>query len=75
MDHLRKFFQKKRIFVTGHTGFKGSWLTSILINFGSKVTGFSIKDEKKRYYEKFVDYKKVNNIYGDVLNIKFLQKK
>ena len=28
--------------------------TSILLNFGSKVTGFSIKDEKKHYYEKFV---------------------
>ncbi len=75
MDHLKKFFQKKRIFITGHTGFKGSWLTSILLNFGSKVTGFSIKDEKKHYYEKFVDYKKVNNIYGNILNIKFLQKK
>ena len=45
MDHLRKFFLK-RIFITGHTGFKGSWLTSILLHFGSKVTGFSMKDEK-----------------------------
>tara|TARA_B100000963_G_scaffold116741_1_gene101731 strand:- start:833 stop:1873 length:1041 start_codon:yes stop_codon:yes gene_type:complete len=75
MDHLRKFFLKKRIFITGHTGFKGSWLTSILLHFGSKVTGFSMIDEKKRFYEKFVDYKKVNNIYGDILNINLLQKK
>ena len=34
-----------------------------------------MKDEKKRSYEKFVDYKKVNNIYGDILDINLLQKK
>ena len=44
------------------------------LHFGSKVTGFSMKDEKKRSYEKFVDYKKVNNIYGDILDINLLQK-
>ena len=42
---LKEIFSK-RIFITGHTGFKGSWLTSILLHFGSKVTGFSMKDEK-----------------------------
>ena len=33
----KKFFSKKKIFITGHTGFKGSWLTETLINFGSLV--------------------------------------
>ena len=75
MDNLGKFFFKKKILITGHTGFKGSWLTSILLHYGSKVIGFSKKDEKKYFYEKFVDYKKVNNIYGDILDIRFLRKK
>lgn len=35
------FFSGKRVFVTGHTGFKGSWLCKILINAGAKVTGYS----------------------------------
>ena len=33
------FYRGKRVFVTGHTGFKGSWLCRILINAGAEVTG------------------------------------
>lgn len=36
------FYQKKRVFVTGHTGFKGSWLCRMLINAGAIVTGYSL---------------------------------
>lgn len=37
------FFKGKRVFITGHTGFKGSWLCKILINAGADVTGYSLK--------------------------------
>ena len=36
------FYKGKKIFVTGHTGFKGSWLCKILINAGAEVTGYSL---------------------------------
>ena len=36
-------FRDKKIFITGHTGFKGSWLSYILDKSGSKVKGFSLK--------------------------------
>ena len=36
------FFRDKRILITGHTGFKGSWLSRILIDAGAKVTGAKI---------------------------------
>ena len=36
------FFHGKRVFVTGHTGFKGSWLCKILVNAGATVTGYSL---------------------------------
>ena len=36
------FYKKKRVFVTGHTGFKGSWLCKMLINAGAIVTGYSL---------------------------------
>lgn len=36
------FFRGKRILVTGHTGFKGSWLSYILAEAGAKVTGYSL---------------------------------
>lgn len=36
------FFKGKHIFVTGHTGFKGTWLCRILVRAGAKVTGYSL---------------------------------
>jgi len=36
------FYKDKRVFVTGHTGFKGSWLCKLLINSGAIVTGYSL---------------------------------
>lgn len=36
------FYKGKRVLVTGHTGFKGSWLCRILINAGAIVTGYSL---------------------------------
>lgn len=37
------FFKNKKILITGHTGFKGTWLSKILINAGAKVIGYSLE--------------------------------
>ena len=36
------FYKGKKVFVTGHTGFKGSWLCKILTMAGAEVTGYSL---------------------------------
>lgn len=36
------FYKGKKVFVTGHTGFKGSWLCKLLVNAGAEVTGYSL---------------------------------
>ena len=41
--NLLNFFKNKKVFITGHTGFKGSWLSFILDLYGAKVKGFSKK--------------------------------
>ena len=37
------FYRGKRVLITGHTGFKGSWLCRILVNAGAVVTGYSLE--------------------------------
>lgn len=37
-----QFYCGKKILITGHTGFKGSWLCKMLVNVGAKVTGYSL---------------------------------
>lgn len=37
------FYKGKKVLVTGHTGFKGSWLCRILVNAGAQVTGYALK--------------------------------
>ena len=41
MRELRKLFKNKKIIITGHTGFKGSWLSLWLLKLGAKVIGIS----------------------------------
>ena len=72
--NLKAFFKNKRVFITGHTGFKGTWLTSCLINFGAKVMGFSKKDEKLNNFKKICYHEKISNVYSDVLNYSSLKK-
>jgi CDP-glucose 4,6-dehydratase len=39
----RKFWQGKKVFITGHSGFKGSWLCLLLDMFGADITGYSLQ--------------------------------
>lgn len=40
---LMSFYKNKRVFITGHTGFKGSWMCKVLEVAGAKITGYSLK--------------------------------
>lgn len=75
MDNLKNFYKNKKIFITGHTGFKGAWLTSTLIEFGSKIMGYSVKDERTKIYKKICYYNKIHNVFADILDYKTLEKK
>ncbi|MEN6414748.1 MAG: CDP-glucose 4,6-dehydratase [Veillonellales bacterium] len=39
----KEFWQDKKVFITGHTGFKGSWLCLWLYSLGAKVTGYALQ--------------------------------
>ena len=47
-QYLRSVFNGKRVFLTGHTGFKGAWMLQMLHRFGAIVKGFSLAPEKSQ---------------------------
>ena len=50
---MKSFWQDKRVLITGHTGFKGSWLSFWLNQLGAEVFGYSLKpdDDKLLFYQ------------------------
>ena len=43
--NLGSFFTSKKVFITGHTGFKGSWLTLWLNMLGADIKGYALEPE------------------------------
>jgi len=72
-ESLGKTFAGKKVFVTGHTGFKGSWLSAWLIQLGARVTGFSLPGEM-RLFDQLGLAKKVDDLRGDIRDLPALQK-
>ena len=74
MQTLEQSFSGKRVLLTGHTGFKGLWLTNTLLSLGARIKGYSLNDEKIRNFNKNCDYKKVKSIFSNILDKKKLEK-
>ena len=69
------FFKDKKVLVTGHTGFKGSWLTKILVNAGAYVTGYSLEPPTKPNLYELCDFdEKINSVIGDIRDLEKLMK-
>ena len=64
------FFKNKRVFVTGHTGFKGSWLCKILSLAGAEVTGYSLAPQTNPSLFKIADIENnINSVIGDIRDL------
>ena len=69
------FYKNKNIIITGHTGFKGSWLTLMLILLGSNVFGYSLKPKKLSLFNCLKLKKKLSgNKFSDIRNYNKLEK-
>lgn len=67
MDFDLSFYKNKKVFITGHTGFKGSWLCRILINAGAEITGFSLEPPTKPSLFEIAEISgKINSVIGDI---------
>jgi CDP-glucose 4,6-dehydratase len=72
----KKFWNKKKVFVTGHTGFKGSWLCVFLNFLGAEVTGYSLKPTTKPSLYNLAKINKIikKSVIADVRDYKKLYK-
>lgn len=67
------FYKGKRVFVTGHTGFKGSWLTVVLNYMGARTEGYSLQPEKGCLYEQIRGDKLIHSIIGNLEDYSLLE--
>lgn len=68
-----EFWKNKKVFLTGHTGFKGSWLSIWLIEMGAEVIGYSIDiPTQPSLFEEAALREKVCHLRGDVTDYDFL---
>jgi len=65
-------YNGKTVFITGHTGFKGSWLSLWLLKLGAKVIGYSIGTPTQPSHFDLLKLD-INSITGDILNRKALE--
>lgn len=71
---LAEFYRNKKVLITGHTGFKGSWLTQILFSYGAKVVGYSLKPETEpNLFTCLKIQNKITNYFGDIRNYDYLK--
>lgn len=66
-----KFWRDRKVFLSGHTGFKGSWLGLWLASMGAEVNGFALPPESNRALFSAISLKELlaNSRFGDVRNI------
>ena len=69
------FWKNKRVLITGHTGFKGSWLTLWLKSLGAEILGYALKPEgKQNLYLSAKVQKGIKSVFSDIQNFKKLKK-
>ena len=75
--NFKKTFKNKKVLITGHTGFKGAWLTLWLLYCGAKIMGiskdiptqpslFNTLNLKKKIIDKKIDLKNIKSIEKEV---------
>ena len=82
MKDVMEFYSGKKILVTGHTGFKGSWMTTALLMAGADITGYSLVPPTDPSLFELLGLDRTDdgypgtltNVYGDIRDIELLKK-
>jgi CDP-glucose 4,6-dehydratase len=72
-DKLEQTYKGKKVFLTGHTGFKGAWLLKILSMLGADIMGYALEpDHKENLYNLIGGESLCRSVIGDLRNAKKL---
>ena len=75
MGNILDFYKGKRIFLTGHTGFKGSWMCRMLANAGAIVTGYSLEAPTEPSLFQIANIEDdIHSVIGDIRDYASLKK-
>ncbi len=75
LKELQNFYNNKTVLVTGHTGFKGSWLSFILDILGANVIGYALKPSTGFSLYEIIDMEdKLKSYIGDVRDLEYMKK-
>ena len=75
MDYSEEFYRNKNVLITGHTGFKGTWMCKVLIMAGARVTGYALKPESpENLFDISGVQKNMNSIIGDIRDLDHLKR-
>lgn len=74
MTQDTNFWKNKKVFLTGHTGFKGGWLSILLNHLDAKVLGFSLKAQQQSFFNQVNLGATLNHQIGDIRDLSSLVK-
>lgn len=74
MASFADFYRGRKVFLTGHTGFKGAWLALWLESMGAEVTGYSLEPPSEpNLFEALNLASRIRHVTGDILNAEALE--
>ncbi len=75
MEYFKNHYQGKKVFITGHSGFKGSWLVQILSNLGAIIKGYALSpDQKVNLFDEIDGVNLCESIIHDIRDKEVLRK-
>lgn len=70
-----EFYRGKKVFLTGHTGFKGAWMSKVLLELGADITGYSLEAPTEPSLFKIMKLdKNLHSVIGDIRDFEKLKR-
>ena len=74
ITNYRKFYRGKKVLITGHTGFKGTWICKVLLDLGAEITGYALEPPTEpSLFSMLSMQQKMNSVIGDIRDMEYLE--